>query len=167
MGASGAQQHYSYFLRVCCLRACSRWRVPILDPAPMEKVGVDEPGSRKVAQVSAALGSVRSSPWEERKAQHPTESMQVPPEQSPRAHLALPLFPVQGDTMTHELPKAGTPTPSLPKEVPTPPKLEAGVLGVLKERVLLPLPMAPGTGVPCPKVGTGAPGKQNVTVSQA
>lgn len=44
-----------------------------------------------------------------------------------------------------------------PKEVLTPPKLEAGVLGVLKERVLLPLPTAPATGVPCPKVGTGAP----------
>lgn len=68
--------------------------------------------------------------------------------------------------MTHELPKAGAPTPSLPKEVLTPPKLEAGVLGVLKERVLLPLPTAPATGVPCPKVGTGAPGKQQVTVSQ-
>lgn len=44
-----------------------------------------------------------------------------------------------------------------PKEVPTPPKPEAGVLGVLKERVLLPLPTAPGTGVPCPKVGTEGP----------
>lgn len=53
-----------------------------------------------------------------------------------------------------------------PKEVPIPPKLEAGVLGVLKEMVLLPLPTAPGTGVLCPKVGTGAPGKQQVTVSQ-
>lgn len=50
--ASGAQQHEGYFLRVCCLRACSRWRVPVLDPAPMEKVGVDEPGSRKVAQTA-------------------------------------------------------------------------------------------------------------------
>lgn len=91
---------------------------------------------------------------------------QVPPEPSSRAHLALPLSPAQGDTMTHELPKAAAPTPSLPKEVPTPPKLEARVLGVLKERVQLPLPTAPGTGVPCPKVGTGAPGKQKVTVSQ-
>lgn len=132
----------------------------------MEKVGVDEPGSRKVAQVSVALGSVRSSPWEERKAQHPPESRQVPLEPSPRAHLALPLFPAQGVTRTHELPKARTPTSSLPKEVPTPPKLEAGVLGVLKEMVLFPLPTAPGTGVPCPKVGTEAPGKQQVTVSQ-
>lgn len=69
--------------------------------------------------------------------------------------------------MTHEFPKAGAPIPSLPKEVPTPPKLEPGVLGVLKERVLLPLPTAPGTGVPCPKVGTEAPGKQQVTVRQA
>lgn len=40
------------------------------------------------------------------------------------------------------------------------------MLGVLKERVLLPLPTAPGTGVPCPKVGTGDPGKQDATVSQ-
>lgn len=44
-----------------------------------------------------------------------------------------------------------------PKEVPTPPKPEAGVLGVLKERLLLPLPTAPGTGVLCPKVGAGLP----------
>lgn len=91
---------------------------------------------------------------------------QVLPEPSPRAYLALPQSPLQGDIMTHELPSAGAPSPFLPKEVPTPPKLEAGVLGVLKERVLLPLPTAPGTGVPCPKVGTGAPGKQQLTVSK-
>lgn len=73
-------------MRVCCLRACSRWRAPVLEPAPMEKAGVDEP-----------------------------------------------------------------------KEAPTPPKAEAGVLGVPKEMPLPPLPTAPGTGVLCPKVGAGAP----------
>lgn len=49
----------------------------------------------------------------------------------------------------------------LPKEVPTPPNAEAGVLGVPKERLPLPLPTAPGTGVLCPKVGAGVPGKQH------
>lgn len=43
-----------HFLRVCCLRACSRWRAPVLDPAPMEKAAVEEPGGIKVAQVTAA-----------------------------------------------------------------------------------------------------------------
>lgn len=33
-----------YFLRVCCLRACSRCRAPgVLDPAPMEKEGAADP----------------------------------------------------------------------------------------------------------------------------
>lgn len=33
-----------YFLRVCCLRACSRCRAPgVLDPAPMEKEGAVDP----------------------------------------------------------------------------------------------------------------------------
>lgn len=69
----------------------------------------------------------------------------------------------------HHPPSKGTraeaPTPSLPKEAPTPPKAEAGVLGVPKEMPLPPLPTAPGTGVLCPKVGAGAPGKQHGTMS--
>lgn len=44
-----------------------------------------------------------------------------------------------------------------PKEGPAPPNAEAGALGVPKERLLLPLPTAPGTGVLCPKVGAGVP----------
>lgn len=33
-----------YFLRVCCLRACSRCRAPgVLDPAPIENEGAPDP----------------------------------------------------------------------------------------------------------------------------
>jgi len=45
-----------YILRVCCRRACSRCRAPVLDPAPMENAGVDGPGSRKEARVRAQHG---------------------------------------------------------------------------------------------------------------
>lgn len=44
-----------------------------------------------------------------------------------------------------------------PKDVPTPGKAGAGALGAPKERLLLPLPTAPGTGALCPKVGAGVP----------
>lgn len=39
------------------------------------------------------------------------------------------------------------------------------MLGVPNERLLLPLPTAPGTGVLCPKVGAGVPGKQHTMMS--
>lgn len=40
----GTERDKGYFLRVCCLRACSRCRAPgVLDPAPMEKEGAVEP----------------------------------------------------------------------------------------------------------------------------
>lgn len=43
-----------YFLRVCCLRACSRCRAPgVLDPAPMENEGVADP-----------KGPTPTKPWE-------------------------------------------------------------------------------------------------------
>lgn len=77
-------------MRVCCLRACSRWRAPVLDPAPMEKAGVDEPGSRKVAQVSAAPlgagtgGSVIPTRGGMEGFASPG-AQQVPPELAPRA----------------------------------------------------------------------------------
>lgn len=76
--------------------------------------------------------------------------------------LALPLSPAQGD-MTPQLPEAEAPTRSLPKEAPTPPKAGAGVLGVPKDRLLLPLPTAAGTGVLCPKAGAGAAGNEQGT----
>ena len=40
------------------------------------------------------------------------------------------------------------------------------MLGVPKDRLPLPLPTAPGTGVLCPKAGAGAPGKQRAAVSR-
>lgn len=77
-------------MRMCCLRACSRWRAPILDPAPMEKAGVEEPGSRKVAQVSAA--SLRAGMEGSvipvlggKEGFAPPGAQQVPPEPAPRA----------------------------------------------------------------------------------
>lgn len=86
----GPSSTRSYFLRVCCLRACSRWRAPVLDPAPMEKAGVDEPGSRKVAQVSAASLRARTGciiipvPGGIEGFATP-KAQQVPPLMSPRA----------------------------------------------------------------------------------
>lgn len=129
----------------------------------MEKAGVEEPGSRKVAQISEASLRADMGEW---KVSHPLEPSRHHPSQLPQPSLALPPSPTQGDNTTHQLPKAKAPTPSLPKEAPTPPKLEAGVLGVPKERLLLPLPTAPGTGVLCPKVGAGVPGKQHATMSR-
>ena len=137
----------------------------------MEKAGVDEPGSRKVAQVSAASlragtgGSVIPVLGGTEGFASPA-AQRVPSSWLPEHSLALPPSPAPRDNTTHQLPEAEAPTPSLPKEAPTPPKPEAGVLGVPKERLLLPLPTAPGTGVLCPKVGAGVPGKQHATVSR-
>lgn len=167
----GPSSTRSYFLRVCCLRACSRWRAPVLDPAPMEKAGVDEPGSRKVAQVSAASLRARTGciiiPVPEGMEGFATpKAQQVPPMMSPKAQPGPSTIPSPRGQHDHQLCKAKAPTPSLPKEALTPPKPEAGALGVPKERLLLPLPTAPGMGVLCPKVGAGVPGKQYATVSR-
>lgn len=47
IGASGGRMEARdkcYFLRVCCLRACSRCRAPgVLDPAPIENEGAADP----------------------------------------------------------------------------------------------------------------------------
>lgn len=98
MHAVGPSSTGGHFLRVCCLRACSRWRAPVLDPAPMEKAGVDEPGSRKVAQVSAASlragtrGSVIPIPGGMEGFASPG-AQQVPPQLAPRAQPGPSIIP--------------------------------------------------------------------------
>lgn len=99
-------------MRVCCLRACSRWRAPgVLDPAPMENEGAADPNVATPVK-----------PW-------------AGAEDAPKERL-LPAVPTPGAALF--CPKVGVEVPpntGLVSAVPAVPKAK-GVLWLAVPRVL-------------------------------